>query len=75
MARTFGMFGETCVDLDRYPYANIAEHSLTLGTENSVEMSGYTNKTGVHALRELQQVSGRCEYSGPLIKRPGRPEL
>ena len=70
MTRNCGMLDETCVDLDRYPNDNIAEHCLTLGTENFVEMSGYTCKTGVHALHERQQVQDRvsghckrCEYS------------
>ena len=54
---------ETCVDLDQYPNANIAEYSLTSGTENSVEMSGYTWETGVHALHEWHQVSERCNHS------------
>ena len=54
---------ETCVDLNQYPNANIAEYSLTSGTENSVEMSGYTHETGVHALQEWHQVSERCNHS------------
>ena len=48
---------ETCVDLDQYPHANIAEYSLTPGTENPVEMSGYIYETGVHSLHEWHQVS------------------
>ena len=54
---------ETCVHLDQYPNANIPEYSLTSGTENSVEMSGYTYETGAHALHEWHQVSERCEHS------------
>ena len=62
------MLCETCVDFDRYPNANIAEYSLILSTENSVEMSGYFYKAGIHALQVWQpvrnRVSGRCRYDG-----------
>ena len=54
---------ETCVDLEQYPNANIAEYSLTSGTDNFVEMSGYTHGTRVHALHKWHQVSERCNHS------------
>ena len=59
----YAKYIDTCVDLDQYPNANIAERSLTSDTENSVEMSGLTYETGVHALHEWHQVSERCQYS------------
>ena len=72
------MLGETSVDLDRYPDTKIAAYSLTLGTENSVEMSGYTNKTGVHALHHRQPVqnrsSGCCRYDGASTAKRNDPD-